>query len=505
VDKIPKTILIVGGGTAGWLVANELHHAWGHLGVKISLIESARIGTVGVGEGTTPSIRNWFAKLGIPESEWMPRCNATYKCGISFPGWSTIEGFETYFHPFYSNLDADLATKFFDNCNHRRQGHNVPVHPDDYFVTSELARQCRSPVPREALPYEHDYGYHFDAALLGDFLREYAVSRGVAHIVDTISSVDLDEAGDIACVHTATHGALSGDFYVDCSGLGGLLIQKTLDEPLLCYRKYLRNDSAIAIPTPVKDKERIPSETVSQAMKHGWAWHIPLMSRVGNGYVYCSDYVSKEDAEAEFHSYLGADADGVKPLHLHWKPGRIENHWKRNCVAIGLSQGFLEPLEAAMLNVIQYSAENFVRRFSEGDFSDRYRTTFNAEVNQLIDGIRDYLQLHYKLNTRQDTDYWRDNASNAELSDKLGEILQAWDSDGSFDAVLKAQRDQQAYKRTSWYCMLSGMGRYPGATRQPKGSPQKYIQWLRRQTADKASAFHGHSDYLKRVYEKSGQ
>ena len=147
---IPKKILIVGGGTAGWMVANELQYAWGDKGVEITLIESARIGTVGVGEGTTPSIRSWFHKLGIPESEWMPRCNATYKCGISFPGWSTVPGFETYFHPFYSELDTELALKFFDNCHHRRMGHDVPAHPDDYFVTCELARQCRSPVPHTA-------------------------------------------------------------------------------------------------------------------------------------------------------------------------------------------------------------------------------------------------------------------------------------------------------------------------------------------------------------------
>jgi hypothetical protein len=308
VENLPKRILIVGGGTAGWMVANELDHAWGDLDVEITLIESVRIGTVGVGEGTTPSIRSWFAKLGIPESEWMPRCNATYKCGISFPDWSTVPGFESYFNPFYSNLDAELASEFFDNCHHRRMGHDVPAHPDDYFVTAELARQCRSPVPKQPLPFNHDYGYHFDAALMGEYLRDRATGRGVKHINDTISAVELDPTGDIACVQTAEHGTIAADLYFDCSGMTGLLIQKALKEPLLCYRKYLRNDRAIALPTPLHDKENIPSETVSKALKYGWAWHIPRMSRVGNGYVYCSDYVSEDEAEAEFRAHLGEDS-----------------------------------------------------------------------------------------------------------------------------------------------------------------------------------------------------
>ncbi|MEH6608998.1 MAG: tryptophan halogenase family protein [Halioglobus sp.] len=496
----PDKILIVGGGSAGWMVANELEHAWAKYGVEISLVESARIGTVGVGEGTTPSIRSWFRKLGIEEQEWMPACNATYKCGISFPDWSTVPGFESYFHPFYSDIDTELALKFFDNCNHRRAGHNVPAHPDDYFVTAELARQQRSPVPSRPLGFDHDYGYHFDAALLGEFLRERATSRGVRHIVDTISSVELAEDGSIARVQTADHGSLTADFYIDCSGMAGLLVQKALQEPMISYKKYLRNNAAVAIPTALPDTENISSETVSKALTYGWAWHIPLMSRFGNGYVYCSDYVTPEAAEAEFRDYLGAPAADSKALHLAWEPGRIENHWKKNCLAIGLSQGFLEPLEAAMLNVIQFSIESFVSSFAEGEFTDRHRVSFNGGVNQLIDGIRDYLQLHYKLNSRQDSDYWRDCRENPELSRYLDALLQAWDGDGSFDEVMRSQQNIQAYKRTSWYCMLSGMGRYKAPHREPKGSSDKYVAWLRQQTAPRADIFYPHATRLKQVY-----
>ena len=227
------------------------------------------------------------------------------------------------------------------------------------------------------------------------------------------------------------------------------------------------------------------------------------MSRVGNGYVYCSDYVSEDEAENEFRAYLGEDSTDAKALHLRWNPGRIENHWKKNCVAIGLSQGFLEPLEAAMLNVIKYSVEGFVTAVSKGGFSETSRTGFNDKVNTLIDDIRDYLQLHYKLNTREDTTYWRDVRANEHMSERLAEIVETWDSSAHFDSVMKKQSPIQAYKRTSWYCMLSGMGRFNAPNRQAKGSPEKYIDWLHQQCAVRAEQFHLHSDYLQKIHGKN--
>jgi len=499
-DSQTMTILIVGGGTAGWLTANLMQRAWHDRDIDIVVVESASIGTVGVGEGTTPFIRDAFRRLDIPEREWMPACNATFKCGISFPQWSTKAGFETYFHPFYSELDSELALKFFDNCNYRRQKHDVPAHPDDYFVTSKLAQQMRSPIPKEPLPFNHDYGYHFDAALLGQFLREKGTQRGVRHVEDTIISVERKENGDIALVSTEQHGSISADYFVDCSGLRGLLIQNVLEEPLICYRKYLPNDSAVALPTPLKDTENVPSETVSRALGYGWVWRIPLMSRMGNGYVYASDYTSEDDAETEIRDCLGTDGDSGDALHLHWKPGRINRHWRNNCVAIGLSQGFLEPLEAAMLHVIQFSAESFIAQFEGAEFTAENRDTFNSDVNRLIDGIRDYLQLHYILNTRDDTDYWRDNRERLCMTDNVSEILTAWDSGASFDEVMARQQQHQVYKKTSWYCMLAGMGRYPASTKKPRGSPREYIKWLDKACSNKAAEFHPHGDYLSKLY-----
>jgi len=498
--SMPEKILIVGGGTAGWMTAIHMQDAWGDKGVDISLIESPEIGIVGVGEGTTPLLREFYARLGIPESEWMPPCNATYKCGISFPDWSTVEGCETYFHPFFSDLDKSYIQHFWDNCNLRRSGYDVPTHPDDYFVTTALARQKRSPIPKYKPATDSMYGYHFDAGLMGEFLKEKATQRGVTLIQDTITGVEINQQGDIDHVETEKHGKLSANLFVDCSGFKGLLIREAMGEQPISTKDYMFNDSAVAIPTPIKDTDQTMSETVSKAMKYGWVWHIPLSNRIGNGYVYSSDYISEEEAETEFREYLGADANGAKALHLHRNPGRLDKHWKNNCVAIGLSQGFLEPLEALMINIIQSSIEGFTECFEGGGFSNKNQSEFNERVNRFIDGILDYLQLHYKLNTRDDTDYWRKARDNPNMSTQLAKVLSTWDNNESIDRVLFENINQQLYPRTSWYCMLAGMGRFPAPTKGPLRLPARNQQRARAASDEQAGQFHPHAQYLKKLY-----
>jgi len=285
------------------------------------------------------------------------------------------------------------------------------------------------------------------------------------------------------------------------TGFKGLLIRQAMGEKPISTKRFMFNDSAVAIPTPIKDHDKTMSETISKAMKYGWVWHIPLSNRIGNGYVYSSDYISGEEAEAELREYLGADAEGVKALHLHWNPGRLENHWKNNCVAIGLSQGFLEPLEALMINIIQSSVEGFTDCFERGEFTDKYRQEFNSRVNNFIDGILDYLQMHYKLNTRDDTDYWRDNRDNPNMSAQLAAVLNAWDSNESIDRVLFENINQQLYPRTSWYCMLVGMGRFPAPTRRTLRLPARNQQRARASSEEQAEQFYPHAEYLKKLYQ----
>lgn len=499
----PQHILIVGGGTAGWMSACLLAKHWQPLGIRISLIESTDIGTVGVGEGSTPYMRHFFAQLGIAESEWMPACHASYKCGIRFPAWSTVPGYESYVHPFFNEQDRALGNVFFTQACLRRRGQEAHANPQDFFLAAELARQRRAPValgdPAHPSAPAMDYAYHFDAGLLGQFLKDKARQWGVQHHIGTVEQVLQHENGDLAALRLRGGEQLSADFFVDCSGFQGLLINQTLGEPFHPFKNNLFNDRAIAMPTPLAADEDIPSETTSTALRHGWAWHIPLTSRVGNGYVYSSDFVSDDEAEAELRRHLGPAAEGVEARRLKMRVGRIERHWRNNCLAIGLSQGFIEPLEATALMLIQLSVEHFIEAMAQGDFGRGEQTRYNRRINQMFEGVRDYVVTHYLLNTRDDTDYWRANRAHRNISDRLASILAAWDQGSDFEAELSRHGDDLMYFRPSWYCLLSGMGRFPSAlkpTEQPAGLMSSSA--ARHALAHMASGFQPHRAWLLR-------
>jgi glycine/D-amino acid oxidase-like deaminating enzyme len=458
----PKHIAVVGGGTAGWMTANLLRHRWARLGVDVTLIESADIGTIGVGEGSTPFLRHFFRTLGIAERDWMPACDATFKCGIRFPGWSSVPGYDSYVHPFFSEADRELGNQFFTNACLRRRGQAADANPQDFFLAAELARQRRAP---HAAGQSTDYAYHFDAGRLGAFLRTHAVDLGVRHIVDTVARVEQHENGDIATVHLNSGTRIAADLFVDCSGFKGLLITEALGEPFHPYRDNLFNDRAIAIPTPLAADADIPSETVSTALRHGWAWQIPLTTRFGNGYVYSSDFVSDDEAERELREHLGPAAEGSTARRLRMRVGRVKQHWRQNCLAIGLAQGFIEPLEATALMLIQLSVEQFIAALEDDGFGRARQAAFNERVNAMFEGVRDYVVAHYQLNTRRDTDYWRANRANRHISDRLASLLDVWDRGGDFEAELERHGAGLMYLRPSWYALFAGMGRFPAELR----------------------------------------
>ncbi len=497
----PGSIVIVGGGSAGWMTANLLHKAWAKHGTRLSLIESPAIGTIGVGEGSTPYLKAFFQQLGVAESEWMPACSATYKCGISFPGWSSGKREDSYFHPFFSRLDLETGSAYFHNCGMRRRGYAVPAHPDDFFVSAALARHGKAPVPARPLPFEPDYAYHFDAGLLGGFLRDRATALGVRHISDTVEQVELNDSGDISGLTTNRNGRLEADFYIDCSGFSGLLINKALQEPFLSFRGNLFNDRAVAIATPLTSGEALPSLTQSTALKFGWAWRIPLTTRYGNGYVYASDFISEDEAERELRQHLGPAGADADARHLRMRVGRVENHWRNNCLAVGLSQGFIEPLEATALMLIQYSVQRFIECYEQGSFTHLHRKTFNRDVNAMFEGVRDYIVTHYKTNQRTDTEYWITNRENRELSDHLAAILEAWDEGLDFEATLTARTEALAYLRPSWYCILGGMNRFPARLQTPAaGSRIASSSKAHRYCESVSKQFHDHREYLDELY-----
>jgi 2-polyprenyl-6-methoxyphenol hydroxylase-like FAD-dependent oxidoreductase len=456
-----RTVVIVGGGTAGWMTALILARALIPRGVQITLLESPSVPIIGVGEGSTPWLRGFFDSLGIEESEWMPACHATYKCGITFDGWSTKPGFERYFHPFASMLDNLTMRQFVHNVEARVNGVNIEAHPDRFFIATRLAAQRRAPKARESFPFDVWHGYHFDAVLLGQFLHKKALARGVRYHSCHVTHATLTEEGAIEAVHTKEGERIAADLFVDCSGFAGLLIEKALHTPFVSFSENLFNDAAVALPTTIE--ARIPSQTVSTALKNGWAWKIPLTNRFGNGYVYSSPFCSADEAESELRAHLGLlDAD-VPARHLKMRIGRVTEHWNKNCLAVGLSQGFIEPLEATALLFIQQAATIFVEYLERGDLGEAAHKSYNERMNGHFEGIRDYIVTHYKTNTRKDTEYWRANAANMRLSDDLKKLLGMWMGGQSIASGVGQQVIGKGYPVFSWYAIMAGMGIFPDA------------------------------------------
>jgi len=455
----PDHILIVGGGTAGWMAANLMARQWLDRGIRISLVESPDIGIIGVGEGSTPQLKAFLDKIGVEESDWMAKCNATYKVGISFVGWSSKPGFERYFHPFPAQADRENYRSFVYHCLLRRQGLDVGAHPDRFFLPAYLAARQLGPQAAENFPFEVLYGYHFDSQLLGEYLRDYAASLGVNHLQGNVVEVRQNSAGDLAAVVLDDGRTLEADFFVDSTGFRSMLLQQKLEVPFDSFGNNLFNDAAVVLPTP--QSKEINSQTISTAMKHGWAWDIPLTNRVGNGYVYSSSYCSADDAETELREKTGLLDSDVEARHLKMKVGQLARHWHRNCIAVGLSQGFIEPLEATALHIVQETVESFIRNFESGDFTPRNQDRFNQLVRQRFEGVRDYIVCHYRANSRTDTEYWRDNAVNENLSDSLKDLLGTWLEKGDLTEEIRRQDIAHYYNTISWHCLLAGYGVFP--------------------------------------------
>lgn len=449
------------------MTASVLSRSLGEAGSRITLIESPNVPTIGVGEGTTPLFKRFLKFLGVSEREFIGACQATFKLGINFPGWTDSEAFRDYFHPFAAPGFNAGERQFFENCDFRRAGSSADTNPSNYFFTAELSRQGRAPAGPP--PYSSDsieYGYHFDTALLADFLKGRCLAEGVQHVKDDVTDVVLGQEGSIKHLVTANSGNLAADLFVDCTGFRRMLLSKVTDTDFVSYRSRLFNDSAVVIRTAVPSTGNLPPFTESTALQCGWAWRIPLMNKISWGYVYSSDYVTREKAEQELRAHICDASSGIDALHIRLQSGRVTEHWKRNVVAVGLSQGFIEPLEATALGLTQFTINRFVTHFTRGAYQSTYRDHFNTVVNEAFDKTIDYIQMHYKLTTRSDTQYWRDCRDNQNISDTMKAVISGWDDPtADFLSVLRQHVHRSSYAPYSWYCILSGMGRFPAQAR----------------------------------------
>jgi hypothetical protein len=474
----PMRIIIVGGGTAGWMAANLFAKRWAHLPIQITVVESPDIKTVGVGEGSTPTLQQFFKQLNILDEDWMPHCNATYKYNIKFSGWSPGSGIDSYNHPFFTQLDTFTERPFTVNCYTRRLGLDVITQPDTFFFNSYLTEHHKLPYTPDNFPFEINYGYHFDSQKLGQFLMGHAKKLAVEHKLLTVDTVTLADNGDIKELHGSKGEVVKGEFFVDCTGFRSQLLQQTLGVTFNSFNDNLFNDAAIVLPTQVHNAK---FETQSIAMSNGWRWQIPLTHRQGNGYVYSKDFQSPDKAEQELRQSLGLLDSDVEAMHLNMKVGQVNKHWHKNCLALGLSQGFIEPLEATALHLVQISIESFMDRFQNGNYQETDRDEFNQLTKARFDSVRDYIVAHYKLNTRNDSDYWRANRDNNNLSDSLLQLLDTWFTNGDVAQEIKTQNAHSHFGNASWHCLLAGYGTFPQlAANQPGTGDQFHEHQLHR-------------------------
>lgn len=507
-DNRIKNIAIVGGGSAGWLAAVYLDRALNRAPGRtchITLIESPHIGIIGVGESTTPSMRPLFQLLGFDEDDWMRACNATFKLGVKYVHWSGLSPRDLYWHTFPPLLTPGSDYDIFNYWLRRwTRGQEDPFAltclPSTLFA---IAR--KSPRRGDEPPYEGavTYAYHLDARLLAAYLMSKARERGVTHVVDTVRHVSLDARGFIAGLHTEHHGTVTADLYVDCSGFAGLLIKEALREPYVSYGDCLFCDRAIAIPVPNDNAhDGVNPYSTATAVNAGWMFHVPLTGRSGNGYVYASAFLSPDAAERELRAHLGPKADGLPARHLDMKIGRMRNSWVKNCVGIGLASGFVEPMEATALWMIDVALSLLISYFPDRTYSPRLAEEFNKTITRLYEDIRDFIVLHYCISHREDTPFWRANKHHPAIPDSLRARLALWKE--MLLPNFELARIPAAFVDYNWFCTMVGMHVYPQRVMpifdHLDDSDLEASLAEMRQTAATLQDYPDHHDYLSRMH-----
>ncbi|WP_371194423.1 tryptophan halogenase family protein [Glaciecola sp. SC05] len=467
-QKPLKKIVIVGGGSAGWLSAGIIaaeHAADQDLtsqnNLEVTLIESADVPTIGVGEGTWPSMRTTLKKMGISETEFLLACDASFKQGSKFTNWHTNTN-EYYYHPYtlpHGFNETNLAPFW--------QAYRDQISFADAVCTqSHLGERDLAPKQISTAEYDFNanYGYHLDAGKFATLLKNHCIQKlGVKHIVDHVTKVNSAENGDIDSISSKSHGDISGDLFIDCTGTSSLLLGKHFGIPFVSQKHVLFNDSALAVHVPHQSPDSpIGSFTCATAQSAGWIWDIALPSRRGVGYAYSSAYISDESAEQELRAYI-APIMGDKEAHniairkISFDPGHREKFWHKNCVAIGLSAGFIEPLEATALALIELSAKMVSEQLPANRLAmDIVAKRFNSKFLHRWQNIVDFLKLHYVLSKRSDSDYWRDISDNSQLPESLQEQLTLWKTQAPY--YYDATHTEEMFPSASYQYILYGMG-----------------------------------------------
>ena len=449
-----RKVCVLGGGTAGWMTAAGLSHKLKHLQTQITVIESEQIGTVGVGEATLPGIRFFNNTLGIDEATFMKETSATFKLGIEFCDWGKIG--DRYIHPFGEFGEKIRDVEFHHYWNKLRKA-GAASRLDDYsfpILMAELGRfQFPDPDPAK-IESSFGYAYQMDASAYARLLRRYAEGNGVSRVEGIVTQVEQDsETGHVSSVRLESGDEVAADLFVDCTGFRGLLIRQTLNAENIDWSQWLPCNRAIAIPSRSAEGQISPF-TRATARKAGWQWRIPLQHRTGNGHVYCSDFISDDEACHVLTSNLEGEplAD---PNQLYFKTGRLQQFWKKNVVAIGLSAGFLEPLESTSIYLIQEGITALLELFPDSEFRSSDVEEYNRRMGLYFERVRDFLILHYIATERSDSEMWR-YFTNMKLPESLQEKVDAWLARGH---VIKYEFG--AFLPPSWIAVMVGQNLLP--------------------------------------------
>ncbi len=476
-NEAVKSVVIVGGGTAGWLTAGIIaaeHQANSSQGIELTLIESPDISPIGVGEGTWPTMRNTLQTIGISEIEFLRCCDASFKQGSQFIGWVNGQNNDNYYHPFVAPQgfgQANIAGYWQKNAPQIPFAHAVSFQP-------HLCDHGCAPKQKQTPEFAAvaNYGYHLNAAKFATLLQQHCIQNlGVNHVIDHVEQVNGAIDDNIDSVSTRNHGKVTGDLFIDCSGSSAILLGKHYQISFINKKDILFNDSAIAVQVPYNtDDTAIASHTLSTAQQAGWIWDIGLPTRRGVGYTYASDYLSDETAEQALRTYLAKDLTPEKLATLTFRkisfiPGHREKFWHKNCVAVGMAAGFLEPLEASALALVELSAKMIAKELPANQnimtiTAERFNQRFHYRWQRIIE----FLKLHYVLSQRCDSKYWLDNRLENTIPERLQQLLSLWQyQEPSYNDFTEIE---EIFPAASYQYILYGMG----FTTQVRATIRKY-------------------------------